>query len=318
MNNIKGNLLIISGPTAVGKTQISIELAKKLNGEIISADSMQIYKYMNIGAAKISKEEMQDVPHHLIDIIEPHENFTVADFKEKALTAIDLVNGNKKLPILVGGTGLYIDSILYNHNFTDANKDEEYRKYLEELANSKGKEYVHELLKDIDYSSYIKLHPNNLKRVIRALEVYKVSGKPFSDYEEESNEYKINYDVHYYVLTMDRERLYDRINKRVDIMLEMGLINEVRALKEKGYTPEMQSMKGIGYKEILYYLNGELTLEDAVEMIKQGSRNYAKRQLTWFRKNPRIKWINKDDFCNDSEIVNYIISDINNEYIVNN
>lgn len=318
MNNIKGNLLIISGPTAVGKTQISIELAKKLNGEIISADSMQIYKYMNIGAAKISKEEMQDVPHHLIDIIEPHENFTVADFKEKALTAIDLVNQNKKLPILVGGTGLYIDSILYNHNFTDANKDEEYRKYLEELANSKGKEYVHELLKNIDYSSYVKLHPNNLKRVIRALEVYKVSGKPFSDYEEESNEYKINYDVHYYVLIMDRERLYDRINKRVDIMLEMGLINEVRALKEKGYTPEMQSMKGIGYKEILYYLNGELTLEDAVEMIKQGSRNYAKRQLTWFRKNPRIKWINKDDFYNDSEIVNYIISDINNEYIVNN
>jgi tRNA dimethylallyltransferase len=318
MNNIKGNLLIISGPTAVGKTQISIELAKKLNGEIISADSMQIYKYMNIGAAKISKEEMQDVPHHLIDIIEPHENFTVADFKEKALTAIDLVTQNKKLPILVGGTGLYIDSILYNHYFTDANKDEEYRKYLDELANSKGKEYVHELLKDIDYSSYVKLHPNNLKRVIRALEVYKVSGKPFSDYEEESNEYKINYDVHYYVLTMDRERLYDRINKRVDIMLEMGLINEVRALKEKGYTPEMQSMKGIGYKEILYYLNGELTLEDAVEMIKQGSRNYAKRQLTWFRKNPRIKWINKDDFYNDSEIVNYIISDINNEYIVNN
>lgn len=310
MKNVKDNLLIISGPTSVGKTQISIQIAKRLNGEIISADSMQIYKYMNIGSAKISKDEMQGIPHHLIDIIEPHENFTVADFKEKALTVIDSISQDNKLPIVAGGTGLYIDSILYNMNFTDANKDEDYRNYLEELANDKGNKYVHELLKDIDYVSYTKLHPNNLKRVIRALEVYKVSGKPFSSFEENNNEYNIDYNVHYFVLTMNRDKLYERINKRVDMMLEMGLIEEVKSLKEKGYTPEMQSMKGIGYKEILYYLNGEVTLEDAVEMIKQGSRNYAKRQLTWFRKNPKVQWINKDDFVNDDQIVKHIISAI--------
>lgn len=310
MKNVKDNLLIISGPTSVGKTQISIQIAMRLNGEIISADSMQIYKYMNIGSAKISKDEMQGIPHHLIDIIEPHESFTVADFKEKALTVIDSISQDNKLPIVAGGTGLYIDSILYNLNFTDTNKDEDYRNYLEELANDKGNKYVHEILKDIDYVSYTKLHPNNLKRVIRALEVYKVSGKPFSSFEENNNEYNIDYNVHYFVLTMNRDKLYERINKRVDMMLEMGLIEEVKSLKEKGYTPEMQSMKGIGYKEILYYLNGEVTLEDAVEMIKQGSRNYAKRQLTWFRKNPKVQWINKDDFVNDDQIVKHIISAI--------
>jgi tRNA dimethylallyltransferase len=304
----KKDLLVISGPTAVGKTDISIKLAIELDGEIISTDSMQIYKYMNIGSAKISRDEMRDVPHHLIDILEPDESFSVAQYKERALSIIDDIISRGKLPILAGGTGLYIDSVIYNLNFTEANKDEDYRNHLQELAKARGNEYIHNFLKEIDHCSYVKLHPNNLKRVIRALEVYKLTGRPFSEYEDNTDKYNIPFNVHYFVLTMDRETLYERINKRVDIMLKKGLVNEVENLKNRGYTAHMQSMKGIGYKEILYYLNGDITLEKAIDMIKQGSRNYAKRQLTWFRKDPRVKWINKDEFNNDDEIVELIKS----------
>ena len=302
------DLFILAGPTAVGKTEISIKLAQRLNGEIISADSMQIYKYMDIGSAKISKEEMKGVPHHLIDIIEPSEAFSVAEFKEKAEDYIKEISNKNKLPMLVGGTGFYINSLIYNYSFTDTNKDEEYREYLTKLAEIKGNEYVHNLLKDIDEESYNKLYANDLKRVIRALEVYKVSGKPMSEFKEAQNILDIPYNIHYFVLNMDRQKLYSRINLRVDIMIENNLIEEVIKLKEMGYNSDMQSMKGIGYKEILYYLNGEISLNEAIEMIKQGSRNYAKRQLTWFRKDPRINWINKDDFKSDDEIVEYIIS----------
>ncbi|MBW9156451.1 tRNA (adenosine(37)-N6)-dimethylallyltransferase MiaA [Clostridium sp. FP2] len=302
------DLFILAGPTAIGKTEISIKLAQRLNGEVISADSMQIYKYMDVGSAKISKVEMRGVPHHLIDIIEPSEGFSVAEFKEKAESAIKEITYKNKLPMIVGGTGFYINSLIYNYSFADTNKDEEYRDYLTELANTKGNEYVHTLLKDIDEESYNKLYPNDLKRVIRALEVYKVSGKPMSEFKEEQNLLDIPYNVHYFVLNMDRQKLYSRINSRVDIMMEKNLIQEVIKLKEMGYNSDMQSMKGIGYKEILYYLNHEISLNEAIEMIKQGSRNYAKRQLTWFRKDPRINWINKDDFNNDDEIVEYIAS----------
>ncbi|MCB2309798.1 tRNA (adenosine(37)-N6)-dimethylallyltransferase MiaA [Clostridium tagluense] len=302
------DLFILAGPTAIGKTEISIKLAQRLNGEVISADSMQIYKYMDVGSAKISKVEMRGVPHHLIDIIEPSEGFSVAEFKEKAESAIKEITYKNKLPMIVGGTGFYINSLIYNYSFADTNKDEEYRDYLTELANTKGNEYVHTLLKDIDEESYNKLYPNDLKRVIRALEVYKVSGKPMSEFKEEQNLLDIPYNVHYFVLNMDRQKLYSRINSRVDIMMEKKLIQEVIKLKEMGYNSDMQSMKGIGYKEILYYLNHEISLNEAIEMIKQGSRNYAKRQLTWFRKDPRINWINKDDFNNDDEIVEYIAS----------
>ncbi|MBU3126428.1 tRNA (adenosine(37)-N6)-dimethylallyltransferase MiaA [Clostridium tagluense] len=302
------DLFILAGPTAIGKTEISIKLAQRLNGEVISADSMQIYKYMDVGSAKISKVEMRGVPHHLIDIIEPSEGFSVAEFKEKAESAIKEITYKNKLPMIVGGTGFYINSLIYNYSFADTNKDEEYRDYLTELANTKGNEYVHSLLKDIDEESYNKLYPNDLKRVIRALEVYKVSGKPMSEFKEEQNLLDIPYNVHYFVLNMDRQKLYSRINSRVDIMMEKNLIQEVIKLKEMGYNSDMQSMKGIGYKEILYYLNHEISLNEAIEMIKQGSRNYAKRQLTWFRKDPRINWINKDDFNNDDEIVEYIAS----------
>jgi tRNA dimethylallyltransferase len=304
------DLFILAGPTAVGKTGISIKLAQRLNGEIISADSMQIYKSMDVGSAKISKEEMKGIPHHMVDIIEPSEDFSVAEFKERAETAIEAITYRNKLPMLVGGTGFYINSLIYNYNFATTNKDEEYRDKLTKLADEKGKEYVHELLKDRDLESYNKLYPNDLKRVIRALEVYKVSGKPMSEFAAEQDILDIPYNVHYFVLNMDRQKLYSQINTRVDIMMKNNLVEEVIRLKEMGYNSDMQSMKGIGYKEILYYLNGEISLSEAVEMIKQGSRNYAKRQLTWFRKDSRINWINKDEFSGDDEIVKHIISKI--------
>jgi len=302
------DLFILAGPTAIGKTEISIKLAQRLNGEIISADSMQIYKSMDIGSGKIAQEEMKGVPHHLLDIIEPSENFSVAEYKEKAEKAIDLITNKNKLPMLVGGTGFYINSLIYNYSFAKTDKDEEYRDYLTNLAVLKGNEHVYSLLKDIDKESFNKLYPNDLKRVIRALEVYRVSGKPMSEFKEEQNLLDIPYKVYYFVLNMDRQKLYSRINSRVDTMLKNNLINEVIELKKMGYNSDMQSMKGIGYKELLYYLNNEISLNECIEMIKQGSRNYAKRQLTWFRKDPRINWINKDNFNCDDEIVEYIIS----------
>ncbi|MGH4119885.1 tRNA (adenosine(37)-N6)-dimethylallyltransferase MiaA [Clostridium sp.] len=301
------DLFILAGPTAVGKTGISIKLAGILNGEIISADSMQIYKGMNVGSAKITKGEMQGVPHHLVDIIDPSVDFSVAEFKERAESAIKEIACKNKLPMLVGGTGFYINSLIYNYSFADTNKDEGYREYLTKIAEAEGNEYVHSLLKDIDSHSYNKLYPNDLKRVIRALEVYKVSGKPMSEFAKEQDTLDIPYNVHYFVLNMERQKLYNRINRRVDIMMKNNLIHEVIKLKEMGYNSSMQSMKGIGYKEILYYLNNEISLVEAIEMIKKGSRNYAKRQLTWFRKDPRVNWINSDDFKDDDEIVEYIV-----------
>lgn len=308
---MKQKLLIIAGPTGVGKTELSIKLAKLLNGEVISADSMQIYKYMDIGSAKVTKDEMQGVKHHMIDVVLPSENFTVVDYKNMAEKEIKNVIEQNKLPIIVGGTGLYINSLTCNMNFTEAESDIEYRKYLEDLAIEKGNEYVHNLLKEIDPISYEKIHANNLKRVIRALEVYKVSGKPFSSFNDLETFYKSKYDIYYYVLTMNRDKLYDRINIRVDKMFSDGLLQECKNLKELGYNTTMQSMQGIGYKEILYYLDNKITLEEAREMIKQGSRNYAKRQLTWFRKDPRVKFINKDIYSEEA-ILNLIIKDIKN------
>lgn len=306
---MKKKILVIGGPTAVGKTELSIELAKILNGEIISADSMQIYKYMDIGSAKVSKEEMNGVVHHLIDVVDPSINFSVADYKEQGEKVINEILSRGKLPIIVGGTGLYINSLTCNMNFTEAEKDEEYRKELDKLANEYGNNYIHEMLKDIDPISYKEIHANNRKRVIRALEVYKLTGKPFSSYNAGEDFYKSEYDVHYYVLTMDREKLYERINLRVDIMMEKGLLEECIKLKEMGYTSSMQSMQGIGYKEILYYLEGDVKLQEAIDMIKQGSRNYAKRQLTWFRRDPRVTFLDKDKLS-DVEILEKVIGDI--------
>ncbi|MBI6872482.1 tRNA (adenosine(37)-N6)-dimethylallyltransferase MiaA [Clostridium aciditolerans] len=300
------DLFILAGPTAVGKTDISIKLAKRLNGEIISADSMQIYKHMDIGSAKITKEEMQGTPHYLIDIVEPEESFNVSEFKKMAKQAIDKIDEIQRLPMLVGGTGLYINSLIYNYDFTEASVDEEYREYLQSMAEINGKEYVHNLLKDVDLESYNRLFPNDLKRVIRALEVFKLTGKTISQFNLENDIYDIPYNVYYFVLNMDRDKLYDRINRRVDIMIENGLIDEVKKLKDMGCTADMQSMKGIGYKEILHYLDGNISLDEAIYLIKKGSRNYAKRQLTWFRKDDRVIWIDKDEFNDENEIVEYI------------
>ncbi len=300
------DLFILAGPTAVGKTDISIKLAKRLNGEIISADSMQIYKHMDIGSAKIIKEEMQGIPHYLIDIVEPEESFNVSEFKKMAKQAIDKIDERQRLPMLVGGTGLYINSLIYNYDFTEASVDEEYREYLQSMAEINGKEYVHNLLKDVDLESYNRLFPNDLKRVIRALEVFKLTGKTISQFNLENDIYDIPYNVYYFVLNMDRDKLYDRINRRVDIMIENGLIDEVKKLKAMGCTADMQSMKGIGYKEILHYLDGNISLDEAIYLIKKGSRNYAKRQLTWFRKDDRVIWVDKDEFNDENEIVEYI------------
>lgn len=307
------DLLIIAGPTAVGKTKISIEVAKKLNGEIISADSMQIYKHMNIGSAKIKAEEMQGISHYMIDIIEPSDNFSAAEFKKSAEIYINDISNRGKLPIIAGGTGLYINSLICNYDFTEADKDEEYRNELYELAEIKGKEYLHELLKEVDIDSYKKLFPNDLKRVIRALEVYKLTGKTIGKYNSNKLLHKIPYNIFYFVLNMERSKLYDRINNRVDIMIKEGLIDEVKKLSKIGCTSDMQSMKGIGYKELLNYLDGNISLDEAVQMIKQGSRNYAKRQLTWFRKDDRVDWINKDDYKDDNEVINYIIRKYKNK-----
>lgn len=310
--NMKNNLIVIAGPTAVGKTAISVKLAKKIQGEIISADSMQIYRYMDIGSAKVSEGEKEGIPHYMIDIVDPWENFSAAEFKTLADKYINQIIAKNKIPILAGGTGLYINSIICSYSFTEANKDENYRNYLENLAINKGKEYLYNMLKEVDPVTATELHPNNLKRVIRALEVYKITGKPFSQYKvDDAEKFDIPYNLYYYVLNMERSVLYERINKRVDIMLEEGLIDEVKKLADMGCTADMQSMKGIGYKEILYYLQGKLTLSDAIEMIKKGSRNYAKRQLTWFRKDPRARWINKEDFASEEDIVSHILNDIN-------
>lgn len=304
-------LVIIAGPTAVGKTDISLLLADKLNTEIISADSMQIYKYMDIGSAKASLEERNLIKHHLIDIVDPKEEFSVSDYKISAQRIIDKLHSRDKIPVLVGGTGLYIDSLICNLSFTESAKDAEYRTYLEDLAKEKGNDYIHAMLKEVDMESYQNIHPNNLKRVIRALEVYKLSGKPFSSFKEEDI-YTSDYDIFYYVLNMRRDKLYDRINQRVDIMMNNGLLEEVQWLKDYGCHESMQSMKGIGYKEVLQYLNNNISLSTAVEMIKKGSRNYAKRQLTWFRKDPRARFLDKDDYKSEELIVDKILSDIIN------
>jgi len=304
---MKKDLFILAGPTAVGKTDISIKIAQRLRGEIISADSMQIYRHMDIGSAKVSADEMKGIPHHLIDIVEPDQSFNASEFKRLAEEKIGEISSRNRLPMIVGGTGLYINSVICSYDFTESGTDQEYRDYLTWLAQSKGKEYIHGMLEEIDRGSYEKLYPNDLKRVIRALEVYRLTGVTITEYNSKRQEFLCPYNLEYYVLTMDRAALYSRINLRVDIMVKNGLIEEVESLKAMGYSNHMQSMKGIGYKEILSYLEGETTLDEAVELIKKGSRNYAKRQLTWFRKDPRVKWINKDEFDSDDEIADYIV-----------
>ena len=298
---MKKPLIILTGPTAVGKTKASIGLAKALNGEIISADSMQVYKHMNIGSAKIRPEEMQGIKHYLVDVLEPDEEFHVVRFQQMAKQAMEEIYEKGKVPIVVGGTGFYIQALLYDIDFTESNEDTAYRQELEQLALEKGAEYVHALLQEIDPISAETIHANNIKRVIRALEFYRQTGERISEHNETERAKTSPYDFCYFVLNDDRAHLYERINLRIDQMLEDGLIEEVKALKEKGYTKDMVSMQGLGYKEILDYLNGECTLEEAIYILKRDTRHFAKRQLTWFRRERDVIWLDKNAYDYEEE-----------------
>ncbi|MFD2443631.1 tRNA (adenosine(37)-N6)-dimethylallyltransferase MiaA [Bacillus sp. CGMCC 1.16607] len=281
-------LLVLIGPTAVGKTKLSIELAKKYNGEIISGDSMQIYKGMDIGTAKIKPDEMEGIPHHLLDIKSPNESFSVAEFQQIVRKEISDIQGRGKLPMLVGGTGLYIQSVIYDYQFSDTFSDDSFRLSLEESAKQFGNEYVHDKLRKIDPESANRIHANNIRRVIRALEVFHCTGKTITEYQLEQ-EQELLYDVALIGLSMDREQLYERINFRVDQMMGTGLLEEVKSLYEDGIR-EVQSIQAIGYKEIYDYLDGKVSLEEAIQNLKQNSRRYAKRQLTWFRNKMDVTW----------------------------
>lgn len=283
-------LLVIVGPTAVGKTSIGIKLAKKISGEIISADSMQVYKGLNIGTAKTTPAEMEDIPHHLLDIKEPWESFSVAEFQQLVEENIVEINQRKHLPILVGGTGLYVDSVINNnYNFTPTGEIEGIRKKYQEVVNKQGTETVHKKLAKIDPISAGKIHPNDAKRIIRALEVYDTTGKPISSFASDKGSDK--YNLVFIGLNMDRKLLYERINSRVDIMLEKGWLGEVKDLLAKGVSQKSFALQGLGYKQLIMYLNKEISYEKAIEIIKRDTRRYAKRQITWFKRDQRIKWI---------------------------
>ena len=299
---MKPPLIILTGPTAVGKTKLSIALAKAVNGEIISADSMQVYKNMTIGTAKILPEEMDGVKHHLIDILEPEEEFNVVLFAKFAKEAMEQCRSQGKIPILVGGTGFYIQAVLYDIDFTENDDDKSYREALEKLAAEQGAEVLHDKLKQIDAKAAGEIHPNNVKRVIRALEFYEKSGgQKISDHNEEQKQKKSPYNFAYFVLNDDREMVYERINRRVDLMLEQGLVKEVQDLLDAGVPTGAVSMQGLGYKEIVAYLNGECTLEEAVYVLKRDTRHFAKRQITWFKREDDVIWLNRPEFERSDE-----------------
>ena len=306
---MKKPLIVLTGPTAVGKTSLSISLAKAVNGEIISADSMQVYKGMDIGSAKIRKEEMQGVTHYLVDILEPEEEFHIVKFQELAKAALEEIYAKGKIPILVGGTGFYIQAVTRDIDFTQAEQETSYREELEQFAKEKGAEYLHEKLREVDSKSAENIHANNVKRVIRALEFYHQNGTPISEHNEEQKQQTSPYNLVYFVLTAPREILYERIDRRVDQMMEEGLLEEVKSLRERGCHRGMVSMQVLGYKEILAYLEGEYPLEEAVRILKRDTRHFAKRQLTWFRREQDVIWVDKEQFhWNEAEILEYMMS----------
>lgn len=297
----KRKLIVLTGPTAVGKTRLSIRLAKEIGGEIISADSMQVYRHMDIGSAKITKEETGGVPHYLVDILDPKENFNVFCFQKLAKEAMEQIYENGHIPILVGGTGFYIQSVLYDIDFEDNESDTGYRKELEILGKEKGADFLHEMLRKVDARSAELIHANNMKRVIRALEFFEQTGMPISEHNDTERTKESPYDFCYFVLNDRRELLYERIEKRVDQMLSDGLVAEVKKLKEMGCSMEHISMQGLGYKEILGYLEGDYDLEQAVYLIKRDTRHFAKRQLTWFRRERDVIFIDKEAFDYEDE-----------------
>lgn len=310
-------LVILTGPTAVGKTDLSIELAKQINGEIISADSIQVYKYMDIGSAKITAQEMDGVKHYLIDVLKPDEEFNVHVFQQMTKQCMEEIYAKGKIPLIVGGTGFYIQSVLYDIHFDETNDSHEYRHYLEQLFHEKGNKYIHDMLKSVDPKSAENIHFNNVKRVIRALEYHHDTGKVISEHNEKQRENKSPYNFTYFVLNDDRELLYSRINRRVDRMIDSGLVDEVKQLLSMGYDSSLVSMQGIGYKEIAGYIRGDFTLDEAIELIKKNTRHFAKRQLTWFRREKNVTMIHCDEYGHDkAKILKEMLMILKNRNII--
>lgn len=310
-NRRRNPLIVLTGPTAVGKTKLSIALAKAIDGEIISADSMQVYRYMDIGSAKISVQEMDGVPHHLIDCFEPWDEFNVVIFQKKCKSCIKEIYERGHIPILTGGTGFYIQAVLKDIDFTENEEDVSYRSSLEQLAKEQGCLALHNMLVGVDPKAAEEIHTNNVKRTIRALEYYKLTGEKISEHNEREKKKGSAYQSCYFVLNDEREHLYQRIEDRIDEMLAAGLVDEVRNLKQMGCHDDMVSMQGLGYKEILSYLEGKLSLEEAVALLKRDTRHFAKRQLTWFRREEDVIWVNKPDFAYDEmKMLDYILSEI--------
>ncbi len=307
----KQPLLILTGPTAVGKTDLSIALAKKINGAVISADSMQVYCGMDIGSAKVTPEEMQGVKHYLIDVLDPEDEFHVVRFQEMAKVALKEIYANGQIPIIAGGTGFYIQALLYDIDFTEQEEDTALREHYAALAQEHGNEYLHEMLRRVDPASAEIIHANNVKRTIRALEYFEKTGEPISMHNEQERAKESPYDFRYFVLTDERAHLYERIDRRVDLMLEHGLVDEVKRLQDQGCHKGMVSMQGLGYKEILSWLEGEISYEEAVYLLKRDTRHFAKRQLTWFRRERDVIWLNKPDYDYDnSRILDEILNTI--------
>ncbi len=312
--NRKPPLVILTGPTAVGKTAASVMLARAAGGEIISADSMQVYRHMDIGSAKIRPEEMEGVPHYLIDVLEPTEEFNVVTFQQMAKAALRDIYGRGRLPIVAGGTGFYIQALLYDIDFTEHDSDGNLRRRLEKMAEEEGAEALHRMLSEIDPESAAAIHANNIKRTIRAIEFYRQTGRPISAHNQEQRERQSPYRFYYYVLNTDRSTLYQRIDRRVDLMIQQGLVDEVRRLAAMGCSRGMVSMQGLGYKEILEYLDGTYSLEEAVRIIKRDTRHFAKRQLTWFKRERDVRWLNLPDYGDQPEkIVRHILEEISED-----
>ena len=314
---MKKPIVVLTGPTAVGKTELSIQLAKVIGGEIIYADSMQVYKYMDVGSAKITPEEMDGVRHYLVDELEPFDEFHVVKFQEYAQKYLNEIYAHGKIPIIAGGTGFYIQALLNDIDFTEQESDSAYRKELEALAEEHGNQYLHDRLKEVDPESAEAIHPNNRKRVIRALEFYQETGRKISEHNAKEQMRTSPYNFAYFVLNDERSHLYKRIDARVDKMIEDGLEAEVRRLKEMGCTKDMVAMQGIGYKEMLSYLDGSYSLEEAVYIIKRETRHFAKRQITWFKRERDVIWLNKNEFDYKNEaILAYMIKILKEKAII--
>ncbi len=314
---MKQPMIILTGPTAVGKTALSIALAKAVDGEIISADSMQVYRHMDIGSAKIKTEEMDGIPHHMIDVLDPWDEFNVVVFQQMCKDCLADIYARNKIPIVTGGTGFYIQALLRDIDFTENDDNVKLREELELLAKTQGPSVLHQMLQEVDPESAEAIHANNVKRVIRALEFYRLTGEKISAHNQQESQRENAYNACYFVLNDDREKLYQRIELRIDQMLLEGLVDEVKALREMGCQREMVSMQGLGYKEILDYLEGRTTLEEAIYILKRDTRHFAKRQLTWFRREPDVIWVNKNEYAYDQEaILTFMLKELQKKGII--